>query len=130
MSKIDLSKYGIENVGKIIYNPSYEELYQAEMDSSNEGFEKGVLSNLGAVNVKTGIFTGRSPKDKYIVKDATTENTIWWDGKINKPVSLKYGNLLKPFLRNKCPIRRNSMWLMHFAVQIQIPALKYALLWK
>ena len=95
MSKIDLSKYGIENVGKIIYNPSYEELYQAEMDPSNEGFEKGVLSNLGAVNVKTGIFTGRSPKDKYIVKDATTENTIWWDGKINKPVSTEVWNSLK-----------------------------------
>ncbi|MDD2642179.1 MAG: phosphoenolpyruvate carboxykinase (ATP) [Bacteroidales bacterium] len=95
MSKIDLSKYGIENVGKIIYNPSYEELYQAEMDSSNEGFEKGVLSNLGAVNVKTGIFTGRSPKDKYIVKDATTENTIWWDGKINKPVSTEVWKSLK-----------------------------------
>jgi len=95
MSKIDLSKYGIENVGKIIYNPSYEELYQAEMDPSNEGFEKGVLSNLGAVNVKTGIFTGRSPKDKYIVKDATTENTIWWDGKINKPVSTEVWKSLK-----------------------------------
>lgn len=95
MSKIDLSKYGIENVGKIIYNPSYEELYQAEMDPSNEGFEKGMLSNLGAVNVRTGRFTGRSPKDKYIVKDATTENTIWWDGKINKPVSTEVWNSLK-----------------------------------
>jgi phosphoenolpyruvate carboxykinase (ATP) len=122
MSKIDLSKYGIENVGKIIYNPSYEELYQAEMDPSNEGFEKGVLSNLGAVNVKTGIFTGRSPKDKYIVKDATTENTIWWDGKINKPVSTEIWKSLKAILKNKCPIRRNFMWLMYFAVPIQIPA--------
>ena len=73
MSKIDLSKYGISNVGEIVYNPSYETLFRAEMDPSNEGFEKGVLSNTGAVNVRTGIFTGRSPKDKYIVKDETTE---------------------------------------------------------
>ena len=65
------------------------------MDPSNEGFEKGMLSNLGAVNVRTGRFTGRSPKDKYIVKDATTENTIWWDGKINKPVSTEVWNSLK-----------------------------------
>ncbi|NLF81728.1 MAG: phosphoenolpyruvate carboxykinase (ATP), partial [Bacteroidales bacterium] len=67
MSKIDLSKYGITNVGEIVYNPSYEELYQAEMDPANEGFEKGVLTNMGAVNVLTGRFTGRSPKDKFIV---------------------------------------------------------------
>jgi len=51
MSKIDLSKYGISNVGEIVYNPSYETLFRAEMDPSNEGFEKGVLSNTGAVNV-------------------------------------------------------------------------------
>jgi len=95
MSKIDLSKYGITNVGEIVYNPSYEELYQAEMDPANEGFEKGVLTNLGAVNVKTGVFTGRSPKDKYIVKDATTENTIWWDGVVNKPVSTEVWDSLK-----------------------------------
>ncbi len=87
MAKIDLTKYGITGVKEIIHNPSYEELFQAEMSPKNEGFEKGELTNTGAVSVKTGVFTGRSPKDRYIVKDAVTENTIWWDGTINKPVS-------------------------------------------
>ncbi len=87
MSKVDLSKYGISNNIEVVYNPSYEELFQAEMDPKNEGFEKGTLTNTGAVSVDTGKFTGRSPKDRYIVKDATSENTIWWDGTINKPVS-------------------------------------------
>ena len=95
MSKIDLSRYGITNVGEIVYNPSYEELFQAEVDLANEGFEKGVLTNMGAVNVLTGRFTGRSPKDKYIVKDATTENTIWWDGVVNKPITTEIWNSLK-----------------------------------
>lgn len=87
MSKIDLGKYGISGVTEIVHNPSYEQLFQAEMDPKNEGFEKGELTNTGAVAVKTGVFTGRSPKDRYIVKDATTENSIWWDGTINRPVS-------------------------------------------
>ena len=71
---IDLSKYGIVNA-EIIHNPSYEELFEAEMDPSLEGFEKGQLSELGAVNVMTGIYTGRSPKDKFIVMDEnSTQN--------------------------------------------------------
>ena len=86
MALLDLSVYGIHNAGKIIHNPTYEELFQAEMSEKNEGFERGILTKTGAVAVKTGIFTGRSPKDKYIVKDSITENTIWWDGTINKPV--------------------------------------------
>jgi phosphoenolpyruvate carboxykinase (ATP) len=86
MSHLDLTIYGIRNIGKIIHNPSYEELYQAEMSGKNQGFEEGILTQTGAVAVKTGIFTGRSPKDRYILKDSTTENTIWWDGNINKPV--------------------------------------------
>ena len=89
MVKIDLSKYGITNVEKIIYNPSYDELFKAETDPSLTGYEKGLVTNTGAVAVKTGKFTGRSPKDKYTVKDKTTENTMWWDGKIRSP--LKYG---------------------------------------
>jgi len=95
MSKIDLSKYGISHVDEIVYNPSYETLFQAEMDPANEGFEKGTLTKTGAVNVRTGVFTGRSPKDKYIVKDATTENTIWWNGVINKPISTDVWSSLK-----------------------------------
>ena len=86
MAKLDLSKYGIKNVKTIIQNPSYEVMFQAEVSEKNEGFEKGTLTDTGAIAVKTGIFTGRSPKDKYIVKDSITENTIWWDGTINKPI--------------------------------------------
>ena len=95
MVKIDLSKYGITNVEKIIYNPSYDELFKAETDPSLTDYEKGIVTNTGAVAVKTGKFTGRSPKDKYTVKDKTTENTMWWDGKINKPISTEIWNELK-----------------------------------
>lgn len=88
---IDLSKYGIKDVKEIIHNPSYEELYKAETCSCLSGYEKGVVTELGAVNVMTGVFTGRSPKDKYIVKDATTENTVWWTSDFakndNKPIT-------------------------------------------
>jgi len=87
MANLDLSKYGISGNFEILHNPTYEELFQAEIDPKNEGFEKGVLTTTGAVSVDTGIFTGRSPKDKFFVKDEITENNMWWDGKINKPVS-------------------------------------------
>ncbi|MDR1153585.1 MAG: phosphoenolpyruvate carboxykinase (ATP) [Bacteroidales bacterium] len=95
MSKIDLSKYGISRSIEVVYNPTYEELYQAETNSKNEGFEKGEQTATGAISVKTGVFTGRSPKDRYIVKDAISENTIWWDGNINKPVATEVWNDLK-----------------------------------
>ena len=88
---ITIEKYGIQDVKEIVYNPSYELLYQEELNPSLEGFEKGQLTELGAVNVMTGEFTGRSPKDKYIVKDALTDNTIWWTSEKadndNKPIS-------------------------------------------
>jgi len=87
---IDLSLYGITNVEKIYYNSSFEELFEHEMDPSLEGFERGVLTKTGAVSVDTGVFTGRSPKDKYIVRDAVSENTVWWStiGKNdNKPIT-------------------------------------------
>ncbi|MFA5713513.1 MAG: phosphoenolpyruvate carboxykinase (ATP) [Bacteroidales bacterium] len=87
MNKIDLSIYGIHNVKNVIHNPSYQELYRAEMSPENEGFEKGVETDTGAVAIMTGIFTGRSPKDRFIVKDSVSENSIWWDGKVNKPVT-------------------------------------------
>ncbi len=77
-AKLDLSKYGITNVKEIIYNPSFDALYKYETDRKLEGYEKGVVSELGAVNVMTGIFTGRSPKDKFIVEDDITRDTIWW----------------------------------------------------
>ena len=78
MAKIDLTQYGITDVQEIIYNPSYEQLYKDEMDPSLEGFDKGVETELGAVNVMTGIYTGRSPKDKYIVMDENSKDTVWW----------------------------------------------------
>jgi len=87
---IDLSLYGITNVEKIYYNSSFEELFEHEMDPSLEGFERGVLTKTGAVSVDTGVFTGRSPKDKYIVRDSVSENTVWWStiGKNdNKPIT-------------------------------------------
>jgi phosphoenolpyruvate carboxykinase (ATP) len=92
LSKLKLEKYGITGVTEVVYNPSYEQLYKEEMDPSLEGFEVGVESEYGAVNVDTGIFTGRSPKDKYIVKDKTTEDTVWWKSDTakssdNKPIS-------------------------------------------
>ena len=97
-TNIDLEQYGIRGVEQVYYNLSYEELFQHEMDSSLVGFERGKLSNLGAVNVDTGIFTGRSPKDKYIVLDPVSENTVWWStiGKNdNKPVTTDLWNQLK-----------------------------------
>ena len=78
MANIDLTKYGISGTTEIVRNPSYEYLFQAEMDPSLTGYEKGVLTELDAVNVMTGIYTGRSPKDKYIVMDDTSRDTVWW----------------------------------------------------
>ena len=95
MSKVDLSKYGICGDVEVVCNPSYQELFVAETDASLSGYEKGVETVTGAVAVDTGVFTGRSPKDRYIVKDATSENTIWWDGTINKPVSTEIWTDLK-----------------------------------
>lgn len=76
--QLKLDQYGIKNSQEIVRNPSYEQLFAEETRSDLEGFERGVVTELGAVNVNTGIFTGRSPKDKYIVKDATTQDTVWW----------------------------------------------------
>ena len=75
---IDLSKYGIKDVKEVVYNPSYDLLFDEEMKNNLEGYEKGQLTELGAVNVMTGIYTGRSPKDKYIVVDENSKNTVWW----------------------------------------------------
>ena len=96
---ISLSHYGIENAIEIHHNPTYDFLFQEELNDQLVGFEKGQLTELGAVNVMTGIFTGRSPKDKYIVKDAITEDTIWWPSEKapndNKPISQTTWTALK-----------------------------------
>ena len=89
----DLSQYGIHDVREVFYNLSYEALYQHETAPSLEGYEKGFVTDTGAVAVDTGIFTGRSPKDKYIVEEESSKDNIWWaDGKNrsdNKPISEK-----------------------------------------
>lgn len=74
-----LTSYGIKDVKEIYYNPSYEDLFKDEMNPALTGFDKGVLTELGAVNVMTGIYTGRSPKDKYIVMDKNSKDTVWWN---------------------------------------------------
>ncbi len=78
MATLDLTKYGITGVTEVVHNPSYELLFEEETKAGLEGYEKGVNTELGAVNVMTGIYTGRSPKDKYIVMDANSKNTVWW----------------------------------------------------
>ena len=82
MANISLAKYGIKGVKEILYNPTYEVLYNEETKPGLEGYDKGQVTELGAINVMTGIYTGRSPKDKYIVYDETTKEgapgEIWW----------------------------------------------------
>jgi len=78
MAEINLSKYGITGTTEVVYNPSYEMLFEEETKPELEGYEKGQVSELGAVNVMTGIYTGRSPKDKYIVVDENSKDTVWW----------------------------------------------------
>ena len=78
MANIDLTKYGITGTTEIVYNPSYELLFEEETKADLTGYEVGQESELGAVNVMTGIYTGRSPKDKYIVMDENSKDTVWW----------------------------------------------------
>ncbi|GHT72449.1 phosphoenolpyruvate carboxykinase [ATP] [Bacteroidia bacterium] len=99
MAKVDLSKYGITGNTEVVYNPSYAELFKDETQPNLQGFEKGQVTELGAVNVMTGVYTGRSPKDKFFVMDETTENTVWWTSdeykNDNKPVSKEAWKVLK-----------------------------------
>ena len=99
MANLDLTKYGINGTVEIVHNPSYDVLFAEETKAGLEGFEKGQVTELGAVNVMTGIYTGRSPKDKFLVKDATSENTVWWTSEEykndNKPVTTETWNVLK-----------------------------------
>src|SRR6187431_1315346 len=83
----ELHNLGITGYHEVVYNPSYEELFQAEVSNKRKGYEKGAVTDTGAVAVKTGVFTGRSPKDRYIVKDNVTRDTIYWDEKVNFPTT-------------------------------------------
>ena len=80
----DLNNYGIKNVEEIIYNPSFDYLFDEELNPALDGYEKGILTDMGAVNVMTGVFTGRSPKDKYIVLDEKSKDTVWWAAPTNR----------------------------------------------
>lgn len=99
MKKIDLAKYGITGVKEIVHNPSYEELFKEETDPALEGYEKGQVSELGAVNVMTGIYTGRSPKDKFIIVDDNSKDTVWWTSdeykNDNHPATVEAWNAVK-----------------------------------
>lgn len=134
IKSILLEKYGIKNVQEIIHNPSYEQLADDELDPNLTGFEKGQISQLGAVNVMTGAFTGRAPKDKYIVKDAITENTIWWTSEKakndNKPITQNTWNALKETTVNQlsgkkiyvvdafCGANENSRLKVRFIMEV------------
>ncbi|MRR20200.1 phosphoenolpyruvate carboxykinase (ATP), partial [bacterium] len=92
MSEEILKQYGITEVKGLVYNPSYDRLFEDELSPGLTGFEKGILTETGSVAVDTGIFTGRSPKDKYVVRDSKTENTVWWKSETatvsdNKPLT-------------------------------------------
>jgi phosphoenolpyruvate carboxykinase (ATP) len=91
----DLHNVGITGHHDVSYNPSYEDLYQAEVSHFRKGFEKGAITDTGSVAVKTGVFTGRSPKDRYIVQDDETKDTIYWDKKVNFPTTVEIWKDLK-----------------------------------
>ena len=99
MSTLDLTKYGITDVKEILHNPSYEVLFAEETKPELEGYEKGQLTELDTVNVMTGIYTGRSPKDKFFVKNEASEDTVWWTSEEykndNKPITEEAWNDLK-----------------------------------
>src|SRR5574344_1702320 len=99
MANIDLSKYGIVGVSEILYNPSFEVLYNEETKPELTGFDKGQVTELGAINVMTGVYTGRSPKDKYIVMDENSKNTVWWTSEEykndNHPLSQENWDIIK-----------------------------------
>ena len=110
MAQIDLTKYGITGTTEIVYNPSYEFLFEEEMRPDLEGYEKGQLTELDAVNVMTGIYTGRSPKDKYIVMDDNSKDTIWWNTpeypNDNHVLSVENWNILKDIAVNELSGKR------------------------
>lgn len=105
-----LAKVGIRDVQEIVYNPSYDGLFEEEIRPELEGYEKGIVTELGAVAVDTGIFTGRSPKDKWIVKDETTKDTMWWTTEEsrndNKPINQEVWNHLKSLVTTQLSGKR------------------------
>ncbi|MDD3335951.1 MAG: phosphoenolpyruvate carboxykinase (ATP) [Eubacteriales bacterium] len=110
MATINLEQYGITGVTEIVHNPSYEKLFMEETRPELEGFEKGQVSELGAVNVMTGVYTGRSPKDKFIVMDDTSKDTVWWTSDAykndNHPASKETWTAVKEIAKNELSNKR------------------------
>jgi len=110
MAKLDLTKYGITGVKEVVHNPSYEQLFEEEMKADLTGFEKGKLTELDAVNVMTGVFTGRSPKDKFIVMDENSKDTVWWTSDAypndNHPASQETWEELKKIAKKELSDKR------------------------
>ena len=134
MANLDLSKYGIQDVKEIIHNPSYDVLFAEETKPGLEGFEKGQVTELGAVNVMTGIYTGRSPKDKFFVMNEASKDSVWWTSEEykndNKPVDAKCWKAVKELatkeLSNKrlfvvdafCGANENSRLKLRFIMEV------------
>ncbi len=110
MANVDLTKYGITGTTEIVYNPSYEQLFAEETNESLEGYEKGIETELGAVDVMTGIYTGRSPKDKFIVMDENSRDTVWWTSEEypndNHPASEEAWEAVKEIARKELSNKR------------------------
>ncbi|GHV72597.1 phosphoenolpyruvate carboxykinase [ATP] [Bacteroidia bacterium] len=125
-----LSKIGIAKPKKIYHNPSFLTLYKHETNKNLTGFERGYKTDTGAVAVRTGEFTGRSPRDRFIVEDETSKQTVWWDGKINRPVEQQTWQELKELsltqLSNKalyvvdafCGTNENSRMKVRFIMEV------------
>ena len=134
MANLDLSKYGINGAVEVLHNPSYDVLFAEETKPGLEGFDKGQVTELGAVNVMTGVYTGRSPKDKFFVMDEVSKNTVWGTSdeykNDNKPVSQETWNALKDLavkeLSNKklyvvdtfCGANANSRLKVRFIMEV------------
>ena len=131
---IDLKAYGITGTTEIVHNPSYEELFAEETKPGLEGFDKGQVTELGAVNVMTGVYTGRSPKDKFIVMDENSKDTVWWTSDAykndNHPASKETWNAVKKIaideLSNKklyvvdafCGANKDTRMAIRFIVEV------------
>ncbi|MDR2511690.1 MAG: phosphoenolpyruvate carboxykinase (ATP) [Bacteroidales bacterium] len=125
-----LEKVGIKKVKRLYHNPSYLTLYKHETNINLTGYERGFKTDSGAVAVKTGEFTGRSPRDRFIVEDETSKNTVWWDGLINRPVKPAVWDELKQLsinqLSNKslyvvdafCGTNQNSRMKVRFVMEV------------
>lgn len=129
-----LETIGIKQPKQVVYNPSYERLFEDECSDDLSGYEKGHITNCDAVNVYTGVYTGRSPKDKYIVKDDTTRDTLWWSGaghkNDNKPISAEVWNDLKAVVTDHlsgqklyvvdgfCGANKNSCLRVRFIMEV------------